>query len=117
VATPTNTGKVIMPLIRGTEYTNEEEVVYRTMEDLIKQYARKYPIDWGAAMKLIAAKRVFHKDKYGLGNDKNSLTREVAEIPAHLNKLLKIIDPDFDTGEKFKKFLKRFPIFLTVEKL
>lgn len=104
-------------LFQGTFYTDEEEIKYRTMADLIRQYAKKYPVDWGATMAYIKAKREYHKNEYGTSGDKNSSLRDVAEIPAHLDKLLKVIDPEYDKGIKFKKFLKRFPMFRTTEKL
>ena len=102
--------------IKGTAYTDPEEMKYRLIQQLIEQYKKKYPTDWDAAMKTVQIKRAFHKDAYGaLGDEANN--REVAEIPSHLNTLLETVDPNYFKGKNALEFCKRFPMFVTVTKI
>lgn len=101
--------------IKGTAYTDPEEMKYRLMARLIEQYKVKYPKDWDACMQLIKAKRAVHRTKYG--EDTQGARREIAEIPVYLNNLLERIDPDYDKGSKGREFYRRFPVFLSVEKI
>jgi hypothetical protein len=103
--------------IKGTAYTDPEEIKYRLMQTMINQYRKKYPVDWEKSMEEIKQKRANLKDsRYGTsGGDANR--RAIAAVPIHLNNLLETIDPEYDKGLKAYSFYKRFPMFLIVEKI